>query len=73
MISRSPEAGPGPGNDRVDVADQLDDNHQQQGDQDVAAVKVVDFGRLGVHLHEPLKDQETQHQGQEKQAHQDLA
>ena len=44
----SPQTGPGPCNDGVDVTDQLDDNHQQQGQQDVPAVVAEDGRRLGL-------------------------
>lgn len=69
MASRSPEAGPGPGNDGVDVADELDEDHQQQGQQDVGAVVGVDGPGRGGH---PAIDQQTQQQDQ-KEKPQDLS
>ena len=69
----SPQTGSGLGNDGVDVADELDDDHQQQREQDVAAVVGEDGRRLRVLVQGPAIDKKTQHQGHEEQPHQDLA
>ena len=68
-----PEAGSGPGQDGVDAAEELDDDHQEQGGEDVGGV-VAEHGRsLGARLQEPAIHQQAEHQAQQKQSHQHIA